>query len=175
MNKEIEEIYAPLLLFVKKRINNKEDAEDITQEVFYKFSKAAIAEKSNFKNLLFKIAKNTIIDYYRKKKIYNEEIIESTFVINEKFEDSKNEICSCIFKFIDKLPKEYQNIIEMSEIQDISQKEIAENLDINYTTVRSKIQRGRKKLQNLISDCCNVIQNQKGRIVNHKCSGKNCN
>ncbi|WP_196886269.1 sigma-70 family RNA polymerase sigma factor [Aureivirga sp. CE67] len=174
MNKEIDEIYAPLLSFVKKRINNREDAEDITQEVFYKFSKAAFDEKSNFKSLLYRIAKNSIIDYYRKKKIYTEEITDFKFSEDEKSPRITNDICTCIFKFIDKLPKEYQDVIEMSEIQDFSQKDIAENLEMNYTTVRSKIQRGRKKLQNLISDCCDIIQNEKGRIVDHKCSNKNC-
>ena len=75
---------------------------------------------------------------------------------------------SCINQFIQELPENYRTIMVLSELEGVPQKEIATQLNINYTTVRSKVQRGRKKLKKLISDCCVVTQGGKGSILDIK-------
>ena len=67
-------------------------------------------------------------------------------LFEKSINEDKKEICACIFKFIDKLPKDEQILLELSEVEKISQKEIALKLNSNYTTIRSKIQRSRKGL-----------------------------
>jgi len=132
------------------------------------------AEEENVKSWVYAIAKNSIIDYYRKKKHFSEEV-EDIFIQEElSIENAVNELSHCIIPFINQLPKDYISIMKLSEIKNLSQKEIAENLDLNYTTVRSKIQRGRVKLKELISNCCTVIQGGKGGIIDFKKNG-NCN
>jgi len=174
MEKEIEQLYKPLYYYIKKRINNQLDAEDLTQEVFLKLYNSKSDKVENVKSWLYAIAKNSIIDYYRKKKHFTEEV-EDIFIQEElSIEDAVNELSHCITPFINQLPKDYISIMKLSEIENFSQKEIAENLDLNYTTVRSKIQRGRVKLKELISNCCTVIQGGKGGIIDFK-KNENCN
>lgn len=168
MEDQIAQIYKPLFLYVRKRVSNQLDAEDITQEVFYKLSKPNKAEVKNIKSWIYAIAKNTIIDYYRKKKLITEEI-ENIVINNEYIEsDAIDELSSCILPFINQLPEDYRIIMKLSELEGVSQKEIAKRLVINYTTVRSKVQRGRKKLKALISGCCTIIQGGKGSILDYK-------
>lgn len=175
MQKQIEQLYKPLFLYIKKRINNQLDAEDLTQEVFYKLSKSKNDKIGNIKSWVYTIAKNTITDYYRKKKHITEEVDNIAF--KEEFieKDIINELSNCIAPFVNQLPKNYRLIMTLSELEDISQKEIADRLDMNYTTVRSKVQRGRLKLKDLISDCCTIMQGGKGSILGYKknngCSG----
>ena len=168
MEKQIEKLYKPLYHYIKKRINNSLDAEDLTQEVFLKLSKSDIKKVDNIKNWVYTIAKNSVIDYYRKKKIISEDIDNIVFLEEETDDSSINELSNCIKPFIEQLPEDYRNIIFLSEIEEISQKEIAKKLNINYTTVRSKVQRGRKKLKILFTDCCTVIQGGKGSILDYK-------
>jgi len=166
MNTEIAQLYQPLFLYVKKRINKVEDAEDITQEVFMKLSKSSNGKIKNIKNWVYATAKNTIIDFYRKKKILTNEVEDEKLgVYFEEETDNEIELSNCIRFYINKLPYEYKEIMILSEIKEIPQKEIAEKLNVNYTTLRSKIQRGRKKLKKLFTDCCTVIQGGKGSII----------
>ncbi len=176
MEKQIQDLYTPLFLYVRKRINNLEDAEDLTQEIFYKLSKSNSDTIDDVKSWVYTIAKNTITDYYRKRKVYTENIDENTF--EEAYNDHNvvTELSSCISAYVKELPTEYRSIMTLSELKDISQKEIAKKLNMNYVTVRSKIQRGRKLLKNIFSDCCTINQGAKGSIIDYQkkngCSNK---
>ena len=172
MQEQIKELYRPILFYIKKRVSDPMDAEDLTQEVFYKLSKSNYEEVENLKSWIYSIARNTIIDYYRKNKIKGQELVDLPD------ESSMNpsaisELTKCIVPFIDQLPPDYQHIMTLSELEGYSQKEIAKQLDINYITVRSKVQRGRKKLKTLFTNCCQIVQGGKGSIMDYR-QNKSC-
>ncbi len=175
---EIEQLYNPLFLYVKKRINNKEDAEDLTQEVFYKLSKSNKEGVDNIKSWVYTIAKNTITDYYRKSKILAEDINEAPVFEEENDSHAVEELSGCVNSYVDVLPEEYRSIMRLSELENTPQKEIAERLNMNYVTVRSKIQRGRKKLRQMFSDCCQITQGGQGSIMDYhrhqNCENNDC-
>ncbi|HAS45920.1 MAG TPA: RNA polymerase subunit sigma-70 [Microscillaceae bacterium] len=173
MQTQIKELYQPLFLYVKKRVNNNEDAEDLTQEVFYKLSKSKVEDVNNVKNWVYTIAKNTITDYYRKKKVQVEAIDER--LVDETYHEDNvvPELSGCVAAFLKQLPEEYRSIMTLSELNNIPQKDIAKQLGMNYTTVRSKVQRGRKKLKEIFATYCTVTQGAKGSILD--CEQNNCN
>lgn len=169
LQQQIQQLYNPLFLYIKKRVNNQEDAEDLTQEVFFKLSKSDSSKPENIKSWVYTIAKNAITDYYRKKKVLTEDVDNVEFV-DEEEEDNKeavNGLSSCVVSFINQLPEEYRSIMILSELENMPQKEIAETLGMNYTTVRSKVQRGRRKLKDVFTDCCTVLQGGKGSILGY--------
>lgn len=146
----------------------------MTQEVFYKLSKSETSSVNSIKNWVYTIAKNTITDYYRKKRIQTTDEVEEVSYSDELNEESAaNELSKCVTQFVDELPEDYRSIMVLSELEEIPQKEIAVQLNINYVTVRSKIQRGRKKLKELISDCCKVTQGGKGSILKYEVKSSN--
>lgn len=164
--------YQPIYQFISQRISNTEDAQDLTQEVFYKLIRSSQKGKSidNPKHWLYAIAKNAVTDYYRKKKVIVEDIstmqfTENTMELLELTDEQRIQLKNYLLSLIDELPEDYQQIIKMSELQGIPQKEIAKELGINYATVRSKVQRGRTRLRKAISDCCEIIQGGKGSII----------
>ncbi len=172
MQEQIKELYNPILFYIKKRVADPMDAEDLTQEVFYKLSKSNSEEVQNLKSWIYSIARNTIIDYYRKNKKPVQEIID----LPEEDEMDKvaiQELTKCIVPFIQQLPSSYQRIMTLSELEGYSQKDIAKKLNKNYITIRSTIQRGRKKLKLMFTNCCNVIQGGKGSIMGYK-QNNNC-
>ena len=168
MQNQVTQLYNPLLGYIKKRVRNQEDAEDLTQDVFLKLSKSNDNGVDNLKSWVYTIAKNTITDYYRKRHLQTNSIEDDTFLDYDTNEDAGIELGKCVNAFINQLPEEYRNLMIMSEIKEMSQKEIAAQLDMNYVTVRSKIQRGRKKLRELIEGCCVVLQGGKGSILGFK-------
>ncbi|CAL2108411.1 RNA polymerase sigma factor SigZ [Tenacibaculum sp. 190524A02b] len=168
MQNQIVQLYNPLLGYVKKRVRNQEDAEDLTQDVFLKLSKSNKNGVDNLKSWIYTIAKNTITDYYRKKQLETNSIEDDSFLNHDEQEDASIELGKCVNSFIDQLPEEYRELMTLSELQEVPQKEIAEQLNMNYVTVRSKIQRGRKKLKELFEGCCTVLQGGKGSIIGFK-------
>ncbi|WP_074407329.1 sigma-70 family RNA polymerase sigma factor [Aquimarina megaterium] len=165
MQNQVVQLYNPLLGYVKKRVRNQEDAEDLTQDVFLKLSKSNSNGVDNLKSWVYTIAKNTITDYYRKKQLQTNSIEDDTFFDYDTNEDAGIELGKCVHSFVNQLPEEYRELMILSEIKEIPQKEIAEQLNINYITVRSKIQRGRKKLKELFEGCCTILQGGKGSII----------
>ncbi|MFV0237311.1 MAG: sigma-70 family RNA polymerase sigma factor [Flavobacteriales bacterium] len=173
MQDQIEQLYKPIFFYIKKRISSREDAEDLTQEVFYKLAKSNQDGIANIKSWIYSIAKNTIIDYYRKKKLPIQEIEDIPFSKEKDEQQAIEELSQCVVSFIKTLPDEDRMLLTLSELENISQKEIAKRLDMNYVTVRSKIQRSRKKLKGVFSDCCTILQGGKGSILDYE-QKKNC-
>ncbi len=168
MEAQVGELYKPLFHYVRKRIRHQEDAEDLTQEIFLKLAKSNLEKVDNIKNWVYTIAKNTITDYYRKKRIVTEELENHT--IEEEYNDHNvvEELSTCLNFYVEALPESYRGVMKLSEIESKSQKEIAASLNMNYVTIRSKVQRGRKKLKELFSKCCTISQGGKGSIMEYE-------
>ncbi|NAS12197.1 sigma-70 family RNA polymerase sigma factor [Poritiphilus flavus] len=168
MLKEINNYYDPLLGYVKKRVDNTMDAEDLTQEIFLKLSRSDLETVENLKSWMYRIAKNTIIDYYRARQKKLEDLVID--LSNESLDDENTieELSRCILPFIEKLPEEYRTLLKLSELDNIPQKQISEQMNMNYVTVRSKIQRGRKKLRQIFEECCHISSAGRGSIICHQ-------
>lgn len=68
----IEYFYHKIRTYIFYRVNNKEDTEDLIQEVFLRMVKSLENQKSNFTAWLYKIASNLVIDFYRHRAIQKE-------------------------------------------------------------------------------------------------------
>jgi RNA polymerase sigma-70 factor (ECF subfamily) len=174
MEKEIEQFYTPLYRYIKKRVNSAPDAEDLTQEVFVKLIKSNTRQVENVRSWVYTIARNTITDYYRKKQAVSTTVEEQLLSNEEGESQDAFELSKCIRPFVKQLPENYRNVIELSELQGKSQKVIAAELNMNYVTVRSMVQRGRTKLKRLIVNCCTVQQGGRGSIIDVSSNNKGC-
>ena len=170
-----QEYISKLNGFILNRVKNKDDAEDILQDTLTK----AIGKIGTLKNCdklnswLFQIARNTIIDHYRKKSKYKLDEINDD-LIGELTEDNElKKFSSCIIPFINTLSSNYKDIIYMNEIENLSYKEISEKLNISMSALKSRVIRGRKLLKESFQNCCKVETNSYGTIVEIE-SKSNC-
>lgn len=157
-----------LFNFIKSRVSCIEDAQDIYQEVILKIihKSSQLTKSQGLKSWLFTIAKNQIIDFYRTKKVsVDVDALSNTHFVQKEENSTYQELEGCIHGFIDALPDDYKEIIFLSEIEGRSQKELSQLLEINYVTLRSKVQRGRDKIRKMIFDACIVEQDRAGRFV----------
>lgn len=173
MSTEAEQLYNPLFHFVKKRVRNQEDAEDLTQDIFYKLSRSEGKDILSTRRWVYAIARNTITDYYRKKSLVIEDADEVVLLEELERKDPVQELAKCIAYFVDQLPEDYREIMKLSELEGMAQKEIATSLNMKYSTVRSKVQRGRVRLKALFSGCCHIVQGGQGSIVDFR-RGNHC-
>lgn len=153
----IYELYfTPVYRYIYIRFKNKHEAEDLTQTVFLK----AFARLDNFKDLgktplvyFFIIARNTITDYYRKKK---EVLLDGDKDRFEKIPEEgggplesieKKEVSQKVRQAINLLASEQKEVISLKFLNDLSNKEIAEVLDKSEDAVRQLQCRALKSLR----------------------------
>jgi RNA polymerase sigma-70 factor, ECF subfamily len=153
--------------YIKKRVRNSADAEDLLQEVFIKIhlNLHLLNNKQSLKSWIFTLTRNTITDHYRKHRHElpsGEDIPE---MIGEDSLEKGVELESCIHRFVGQLPDEYREIILDSEIKGIRQKDLVEKYHLAYPSVRSRVQRGRQKLKQMLNDCCALELDTRGNIM----------
>ncbi|EQB88053.1 RNA polymerase sigma-70 factor (ECF subfamily) [Clostridium punense] len=135
---------------------SKEDAEDITQEVFIKaYNKLYTFErKANFSTWLFKIAVNTLNDNFKKKKVFELEKEEAMMSIKCSERDIPEEALSLkekkleVLKLLEGLTLEQKNAIILKYVRGFSYKEIGKVLGVSEESAKMKVYRARKKLCN---------------------------
>lgn len=154
--------YPKLIYFTNKMCNDPQKAEDISTDSFLiafekidKYEK----EKSQFSTWLFTIAKNlTLQDIKSDKRTISIDIEldeEGTtmkdFIQEVEGDESKHNLyykkAEIMKKHIDELKQPYKRVIEMREIHKMAYKDIADELKLNLSTVKSQIRNGRAILQ----------------------------
>lgn len=138
------------------RVSNKEDAEDLTQQVFINAWKAMPRYKrtsSPFPAWLMTISHNLIVNYYRSKKdkdIINSEIPATNIDSNpEKLAEISFDQQQ-LKKVILKLPNEQQQVILMSLVEGFTNKEIAAAMRKKEGAIRVIQYRALKKIRSLM-------------------------
>lgn len=156
--------------FVKSKVNNHQDAEDIVQNVFIKVANGVndLNRKEKLQSWIYAIARNSIIDYYRasthKKSLSFEEDIAESFT-DEEYNDTTKGLDCCLIDFVNQLPEEYRDIIIDVEMKGIKQKDLAEKYNLAYPSIRSRVQRGREKLKQILLNCCHIKWDNRGNIL----------
>lgn len=152
-----EAYYMRVYRFVYYRVSHKETAEDITEEVFIKaFNSLKNLEKVEaFEGWLFQIARNLVIDYYRKKKqLVPLDSIENTLeydtnvveIINLQIEQT------ILIKLLKELNDEQQSVIKMKFFDELDNSTIATILNKTEGAIRVIQHRAITKLKEIFED-----------------------
>ena len=144
---------------------NRQDAEDLLQETYLRAYKYydKFQEGTNFKAWLFKILKNTFINRYRKrqrqplKNSFDEiegsfelKLLESPLTARGATPEEElmvDALDQDVQQALEALPEDYRTAVELADLQGLSYREIADQLDIPLGTVMSRLYRGRRKLE----------------------------
>lgn len=173
-----DELSVPLKNFIRKRIPNEQETEDILQEVFFKiYSKIdGLQDGTKIHAWIYKMTRNAIVDYYRKK----EKAIELTGLTEDLIGETEEglsanrEIAMCLHAMVDQLPEKYKQAIKLTEYQNLTQKEMGERLGLSLSGAKSRVQRGRAILKETLLGCCHLEFDRLGNIIDYKHKTKNC-
>ncbi|MGJ9459883.1 RNA polymerase sigma factor [Oceanobacillus sp. CF4.6] len=128
-------------------LRNEELAKDATHDTFIKVFKnwGDINQQSKINAWITTIATRTAIDIYNKNKMQLAfEFIEEYVSITDEFNDKKDEL----EKYLNHIPPppEHKQVLVLRYIEDLTEKEIANQLSIKLGTVKSRIFRAKQKL-----------------------------
>lgn len=158
--KDFEEIYKyyhkKVQDFVYKRVSSKEVAEDLTSDIFEKIYKSIDDFKwqgITISAWIFRIARNRIIDYYRKnsKRKSDASLEDYSNVIVSSLKDSEDLMIesseyAMLYNSIREFDEEDQYLIYYKFFEDLGNGEIASLMKLTETNVGTRLHRIRKKL-----------------------------
>ena len=159
--------------YIRQRVNSVEDAEDVLQEVFYQLAETDRLMKpiDQIASWLFTVARNRIIDLYRKKKtiplpeydsdMYDDDAEELSYLLSDNGSTPETEYLRSLVwieleNAMSELPQNQREVFEMHELQGISFKEISEMTGEPVNTLISRKRYAvlylRERLQDLHDD-----------------------
>lgn len=156
MNKEffigiVHEWYDPLYRFALSLCKNPDDALDLTQSAFYKFSAKgnAIRDWNKAKSWLFSVLHREYIDQYRRRHRYPTTTLD--LVPEQKSEQSGPPVntidASYAVYLLQNLDEKFRAPLTLFYLEQFSYKEISEVLEIPIGTVMSRLRRGKGHLR----------------------------
>ncbi|MEX1013684.1 MAG: sigma-70 family RNA polymerase sigma factor [Candidatus Paceibacterota bacterium] len=153
-DKYIDRIYRYIFI----RVSNKTEAEDVTQQVFLKawknINRYETQKNTPFSSWLYTIAKNSIIDYYRKDRDHLDiDFVSDKISTSEKHQEEKTDTelrIELVKNQLNRLSEDEQDVLIMRFIDEMSNKEVAKITGKTSGAVRVMQHRALKKLKKQI-------------------------
>lgn len=148
---------ADLRRFVRRRVSDPHDADDIVQDVFVRAQESLHQLESDERAAawLSRIAANRIVDHYRARRPSEE--LPDDLAAEEPEEDPVAALAPCLTDLIERLPETYRDAVQLSEIDGIPQRLVAQKMELSLSGAKSRVQRGRALLRQLVEKCCRVL------------------
>jgi RNA polymerase sigma-70 factor (ECF subfamily) len=173
---DITEFVTKLRAFMRARVPDNATADDLTQETLLKVyrSRASLREGDRLEAWLYRIARRTLIDYYRARRP-NAELPD---ILKSDSQDDVSAIRDAVListiRYMKELPETYRVPLELSELEDMPMPKIALHLGLSLTAVKSRVQRGRQMLKKKLQDCCRFEFDLQGKVIGSERRNPRC-
>lgn len=171
-----QEYHSRLRAFIKSRISDDAATDDILQDVFLKMHTglASLRDDTKIKNWLYQITRNTIIDYFRSQKPTVDIPDWLSLPETDSTDNVYQELAECLRPMIKALPEKYRGAVTLSELKGLKQKEVAQLQGISVSGAKSRVQRGRALLKQMLNECCRFQFDHSGRIIEYERKDGTC-
>ncbi|MBE0690503.1 MAG: RNA polymerase sigma factor SigZ [Anaerolineae bacterium] len=172
----------PLARFIRKRVPDRQAADDLLQDVYIKMhtNLDGLRDNGRLRAWVYQIARNAVYDYYRSLKpavplledVPQPAADDATDEIAERLSRSVREMVAA-------LPEPYREALILTEFHGLTQKQLAEQLGISVSGAKSRVQRGRKLLREMLFACCHFQFDRLGKVIDyhphcHCCAERDC-
>lgn len=148
-----------LLGFVSRRVESPEAAEDIVQDILERVQRTDLSSITNVHAWLYRVARNAIVDHYRTRRptvpLADHGGGREELGTDEPFA-AVQELARCLRPLTDRLPADYRSAVTMVDLDGHTHRAAAHLAGISTSGMKSRVQRGRKRLADLLQECCTV-------------------
>lgn len=173
MNATLEHIWHEfadrLREFIRCRVADPHTAEDILQDVFVKIQARLnrLKDPAKLQGWIYLIARNAVIDHYRTRK-ETVELPETLMAEDEPASgesDETDELNAAFRRMIYSLPEPYREALVLTEFDGLTQQQLADRLGISLSGAKSRVQRGRAQLKQMLHDCCTFEFDRRSSVI----------
>jgi RNA polymerase sigma-70 factor (ECF subfamily) len=153
--------------YVRQRVGSAEAADDIVQDTLAKLA-AALRDAPPAGPLpawVFRVARNAIVDHYRARSSGEPQVDEPAIDDPGSRQLEREGLLASFRAFVHALPPEQREAVLLTEYEGVSQTDLAKRLGVPLSTVKSRVQRGRKRLEQALRDCCTFEFDRRGNLL----------
>ncbi len=163
-----DEFHIPLSRFIRRRVPDDATADDVLQDVYVKINQHlhTLRQDAQLRAWVYQIARNAIIDFYRHQKpqVTLDAVLDLPDTPDET-DDLTLRLTHSIQNMLKVLPDDYQQALILTEYEGLSQKELANRLGLSLSGAKSRVQRARKMLRELLLACCHFHFDRYGTVI----------
>lgn len=143
--------------------------DDLVQEVFLKVheSAAELRDADRLGPWLFRIARNVVIDHLRKRRARTHAPLDEADepVAPEPESNFNQEMAAWFRPMMNLLPDEYRVALELTEIEGLTQRELALRAGLSLSGAKSRVQRAKHLLEGIVRACCDFEVDVHGNFL----------
>lgn len=160
------EFDAGLRQFVRRRVANPDDAEDLLQEIYLRIHRhlGDLRAGEKLQSWVYQIARHAVIDHYRRQRVTSE-LPETLSWPEEPAPSAFQELAVSLQSMLKCLPEKDRQALQMVELEGMTQQALAQQLGISLSGAKSRVQRAREKLKSALLDCCHFEFDRLGQVA----------
>ncbi|MEQ1845675.1 MAG: sigma-70 family RNA polymerase sigma factor, partial [Nitrospira sp.] len=163
---------------------------DILQDVFVRAHRQidSVSDPGRLMSWIYQITRHAIIDHYRKPGRQREvpaglsselEVLRESPAISEMINNGdaaepRAELAHCLRPMIERLSKDYRDAINLVELEGLTQQAAAKQMGVSLSGMKSRVQRGRKQLKQMLDDCCLIELDRRQGVVDYNTRAAGC-
>ena len=166
-----QDMAARLRPFIARRVSPSE-IDDVMQDVFIRLQRGlpTLRDEERFTSWLFQIARNSVADHLRIRARHplpadpspDDRPAEPTA---DDDRASSRALSSCVSLFVARLPPPYREAVTLVELEGLTAREAAELVGISVSGMKSRVQRGRAQLRQLLDECCVIALDARNKVT----------
>ncbi len=176
--------YFPKIAAYLTRLVGDRDAEDVTQEVFIKVNAAldTFRGDSSLSTWIYRIATNAAMDHLRRRQspqrdrdtaVITDDDLSSEARMDAAEEGAlsvdtqviRKEMNECIRGIVDDLPENYSTVLVLSDLEGLTNGEIAGVLEVSLETVKIRLHRARTRLKKELEHRCSFYKDERNELA----------
>jgi RNA polymerase sigma-70 factor (ECF subfamily) len=152
--------------FIRSRVPDDHVADDLLQETFMRVHRniGTLQEAERLAAWVYQIARNVVHDHHRKATNSTVTLADAENVSDDNEPRKGCGSITWLNEMIQSLPDGYRQAVQMAEIEEQSQQEVADRLRLSLSGAKSRIQRGRAMLKDVLERCCSFEIGGRGRV-----------
>lgn len=155
--------------FIRRRVADEHLAEDLLQEVFVRIHRhlGSLEDEDRLVAWVYQIARNVIHDYYRRSADRPHSLEDAEIAVDSGKAGIPWQAGSAgwMHELIDQLPETYREAVRLSELEGLTQQQIADRLGLSLSGAKSRVQRGRTMLKGVLEQCCRFEFDRRGNLL----------
>lgn len=166
-HRELEQRLRP---FVARRVASS-DVDDVLQDVFVRLHRALpeLRDEERFGAWMYRVAKSAVAEHHRKRARHplTQGEPEDVAAPLDGDDEAAGEcaLAGYLVPLIARLPSPYREALTLTELEGMTQHAASEMLGLSVSGMKSRVQRGREKLRELVDECCKIDLDVRGRVL----------
>lgn len=159
--------------YVARRVQ-PDDVDDVVQDALLRIHRGlgALHDDQRFGPWVNQVARTAVIDHLRARgrrgRVAGQDAgMDEVPAPPAESETTEAEalLVSALAYFVEALPSPYREALTLTELQGMTQRDAARALGVSVSGMKSRVQRGRARLRDMIDACCAVETDARGRVI----------